>query len=691
MNFNIRNKLLLIIAPFLLSFLLAIFIIVHLQKSEVEKLNAASVTEKSRAFDSLLVLDSYDLITLIYEEYGFWIDLADYIRKPDPEFAKYNIDFLLSAYGFDALWVMDSSFNIIHNNYLNNSFSDLPEIRSQEYLNRLKKKKGLNSYGYHNGRLVHIISTTVHKSYEDFENGISDGLLITARELDENKLNLLESALNAEIDVIDSRRSAEYSEETIKFFYNWMSEPVGAAVIKFDKDLVQNVFNSSDIILYLFLGFGLLITVVFFILVTRIISKPLDKITHALNTESDNVLGEITKREDEFGKISRVISEFFGQKKILLEQIAEKEAAQIELKGMYTNLEKLVIERSKEIKSVLEQSPLAIGIFNAGGSLLNCNANFRKKLLSDEEKLNLNGLLDLLELDSDKIREDFRNLIRRGTYFTIEKHGIKGNKTGYTLHNKEAWVRIQFYAIEDGSGNITRFVIAVEEKTEYENALRINQRFLEQKKISESVLVAQEEERRRISKDIHDSIGQMLMTAHLFVENHLKEHKGNNEDIMRVNDILASINTEIRNVINDLHPIDLERFGLVKAVDVMCKNFSKFSDVAVDFKSYDIPDNLNLSYQINIYRIIQEILKNVREHSEAGEVTIELFYRDDNLYLNAEDNGKGFEYKKEDILLKKGRGLKNIINRGEFFGGIVDISSSVGNGTSISIKVPVNE
>ncbi len=199
------------------------------------------------------------------------------------------------------------------------------------------------------------------------------------------------------------------------------------------------------------------------------------------------------------------------------------------------------------------------------------------------------------------------------------------------------------------------------------------------------LIEAEQNERSRIARDLHDGVNQKLavMKMHLSM---LKDAK--TETIANVTDLLEQTIVDVRTISHNLYPKDLDK-GIVAAIEKLCEqnNFINnniyFSlNVTNDIKKADLTRNI----QLVIYRLVQEITNNALKYSKASEVSISLALVNNRIDLRISDNGIGFN---ADFPEKsKGIGLNNILERIKQISGKIDISSEASKGTSYFIEIP---
>lgn len=224
----------------------------------------------------------------------------------------------------------------------------------------------------------------------------------------------------------------------------------------------------------------------------------------------------------------------------------------------------------------------------------------------------------------------------------------------------------------------------------------INRFFIQKKELKiliEKKNKAEEEERKRISRELHDAVGQILMSTKLKLDAFIKNSSQDCNSLSEVKEELNKVGTELSSIIQALHPVDLERYGLEETVRNLCHNLSDGAGFPIQFKTYSLNGRIGYKIELTLYRIIQEALKNIIEHAEASEAIVEIYRRTDSIYITIADNGKGFDIDKiySDNISNKGNGLVNIRYRTEIIDGHFKIESSKGHGTEIHIEFPIRE
>jgi signal transduction histidine kinase len=209
---------------------------------------------------------------------------------------------------------------------------------------------------------------------------------------------------------------------------------------------------------------------------------------------------------------------------------------------------------------------------------------------------------------------------------------------------------------------------------------------------SEAILKGQEEERTRLARDLHDGLGGML-SGIKFSFSRVKENlimtPENQGAFDRSLEMLGSSILELRQIAHNMMPESLLKFGLDTALSDFCTEFNKSGTIRVTYQSFGL-DSLAAGQTtlITIYRIVQELLNNVRKHASATEAIVQLVLSEKTLTVTVEDNGKGFDTGTLDRV--NGIGWKNIISRVEYLNGTWDMQSEPGKGTAVNIEIKMS-
>ncbi|NWF94078.1 MAG: PAS domain-containing protein [Syntrophaceae bacterium] len=214
--------------------------------------------------------------------------------------------------------------------------------------------------------------------------------------------------------------------------------------------------------------------------------------------------------------------------------------------------------------------------------------------------------------------------------------------------------------------------------------------------LSSQLLTVQENERKRISREIHDSLGQSLSAIKFKVESIIQQmretrRKKMAESLETILPIIQASIEESRRIQMDLRPSILDDLGVTATLNWFCREFQQtYSNIHID-KQIDISENtVPDSLKTTIYRISQEALNNIAKHSKASLVSLSLRRTNGSIELTIQDNGKGFDLEEtlSTGVSKKGLGLTSMRERAEFSGGSFTVESSIGKGTLIRAVWP---
>jgi signal transduction histidine kinase len=212
------------------------------------------------------------------------------------------------------------------------------------------------------------------------------------------------------------------------------------------------------------------------------------------------------------------------------------------------------------------------------------------------------------------------------------------------------------------------------------------------KLLSGARVEAQEEERRRIAREIHDSLGQLL-TAIKFnievLEDSVSSGSARQERLQDVKRLLDTAMAEAREISYNLMPSVLEDFGLVPALQLLCEQFEKRNGLRLTFHAHGVHERLDPIMEVGLYRIVQEALTNIAKHSQATEASVQFVRDTQGVRLTVEDSGKGFEMARPRSVERRGMGLVSMRERAASFHGSFTIDSTLGSGTVVVVEIPI--
>ena len=201
-----------------------------------------------------------------------------------------------------------------------------------------------------------------------------------------------------------------------------------------------------------------------------------------------------------------------------------------------------------------------------------------------------------------------------------------------------------------------------------------------------SVIEGQETERERIAKDLHDSLGGLLSTIKLHFD-HVSSKNSELQHQKEYNQAYQLLDTavdEVRTISRDLQPGSLQNLGLLPAIKDLINRFEAENYPDIDFQYYEMPDKIDKMISLSVYRIVQELLTNSLKHAQATEILIQINTEEDELVIQYEDDGIGFD---QSNLKRKGMGLENIRSRVNYMHGSISIESENAMGMAVMIRI----
>lgn len=218
---------------------------------------------------------------------------------------------------------------------------------------------------------------------------------------------------------------------------------------------------------------------------------------------------------------------------------------------------------------------------------------------------------------------------------------------------------------------------------------RIKQYRAKQETQLRTMIATQEQERKRISRDLHDDVGTKLSALKLFVstfKNNLqKQNYAETQTLAQsTEELIDETIHDVRIMLMNLSPGILEEFGYVTAVEGLVNKINETKALHIELVIFGIKERFAKDYELTLYRMTQELVNNILKHAAAKNVSLQIGYRNEKIILMAEDDGKGFIVTEH----KEGYGLNNLEARTKLLQGILTIDSSPGNGTSVLIEVP---
>jgi len=374
-------------------------------------------------------------------------------------------------------------------------------------------------------------------------------------------------------------------------------------------------------------------------------------------------------------RVQERTAELADTNKKLRRQVAECELAEAALR-----------ESEQKYSTLVEDALIGVYIIQ-DGKIVFANDKFVEIYgYTKDELIGMESLELIHPEDRDRVRQmRAKRLSGEKVPSEYEIRGLKNN--GETI-----WVTRSYSLINyNGKPAISGIVADMTKRRLVEDALRKSDKEL--RILSNQLLSAEEKERKRIARELHDGIGQALSAIKFSVENVLREiddHKDtlDSNSLKSVIPLTQKTIEEVRRIVKDLRPSILDDLGILATVTWFCREFQNvYSNIQIK-KKIDITEkDIPLALKTIIYRLLQEALNNVAKHSRADQVYLSLHKQPNEIEVLVRDNGRGFDLEKTISLnpSQRGLGLASMRERAELSGGSFDIQSEIGKGTVIRV------
>jgi len=358
---------------------------------------------------------------------------------------------------------------------------------------------------------------------------------------------------------------------------------------------------------------------------------------------------------DEHGKLVRTIG--------MVADIAERKRAEAAL-----------VESEEKFRNVFQEAGVGMVIVSPEGRFLGANRTFCDCLGYTEE--------ELLEktVESVTFSEDWPSFSNKLRESVTEGHGFQCVEKR-CLHKSGRIVHTQSSAslIRNHDGDFQYFVGEV---------LDITKRKVAEEALSgmtRKLIEAQEQERARIGRELHDDINQRLAMLAVSLDQLQDNPSGIRDCLRELRKEVIDISNDIQSLSHDLHSAKLEYLGVVAGIKGWCKEFAERQRVEINFKT-DVSSVLPFEAGLSLFRVLQEALHNAIKHSGVKRIDVQLAERPNEVHLIVRDSGKGFDV--ETAQQSTGLGLTSMRERVRLVNGTIAIESRPMGGTTIHVRVP---
>jgi PAS domain S-box-containing protein len=337
-------------------------------------------------------------------------------------------------------------------------------------------------------------------------------------------------------------------------------------------------------------------------------------------------------------------------------------------------------------RTLFDQASLGIALEDLDGHILFANPALCKMLGREEKEMQQMSCDQIADVEDSREDAALFQRLRAGLIdsYRIEKRYMRPNGT-------EMWGNLHVSMLREGRQDSSRVIAMIEDITDRKAANKsLEKAQFELQQLTGRLILAQEEERQRISRELHDDIGQRLSLLVIGLDRlHHEEHLSGERqatELTQLQNHAEEIVGDIHELSHELHSTKLQHLGLKSALNELCRRISAQWSIEVDLQVSDLP-HLGSDVQLCLYRIAQEALNNVLKHSASTLVTVTLMESNDVARLQIKDTGIGFDIS----AAAAGLGLLSMRERLRIVGGALFVDSIHNGGTEIIAEVPLSE
>ncbi len=279
-------------------------------------------------------------------------------------------------------------------------------------------------------------------------------------------------------------------------------------------------------------------------------------------------------------------------------------------------------------------------------------------------------------------RREFKDL--------LEKEGsVRGFEVErYRKDGRKIWMSISGHVVRDSNGAALYYECTSQDITQRKLAEE------ELRQMSRHIIEAQEAERQRVARELHDGVNQILASAkmrlHKVDERHTELSPATREILSRCENLIVQALEENRRIAHNLRPTDLDHLGLAETCRNLCREIESRANLVIKCRIGRTIERLPAQVELNLFRIVQEAMNNIEKHARATAVDLLLVARPGSIVLTIRDDGRGFDTARLNSPRKgrRGNGLANMRERAAAVNGTCELTSKPKHGTTITVTVP---
>ncbi|MEY2429383.1 MAG: hypothetical protein QOJ40_2268, partial [Verrucomicrobiota bacterium] len=345
--------------------------------------------------------------------------------------------------------------------------------------------------------------------------------------------------------------------------------------------------------------------------------------------------------------------------------------------------ESVLRESEEKFRTLFESAPIGGALHDARGRYVQINAAYQRMLGYTDAELRQAGVKGITHPEDIPEAQKFFEEMSLGKRDRYQREKRYRHKDGHIV-----WAQSSASAVRNGEGELIYVISMVVDITERKLAEA------ELRRLPQRIIEAQEAERLRVARDLHDGVNQILASAKMRLRRAEEAipalNPASKEILRRCGQLLGSALEENRRIAHNLRPSDLDDLGLAAACRNFCREVEARTNLRIKCRVARAEQRWPRELELNLFRIVQEALNNIEKYARAKTVQLQIAEQDDWLVLRIKDNGRGFDPGAAPSGKRKGHGigLTNMRERASSLGGSCEVKTAPKRGTTIIVRVP---